>query len=207
MTKAQELIKEYGIELLGERLAVPKGKQLPQEVIAKIKDAKQEIIEELKGREEAERRAEETKRQEEIRAIKAGETKIKVEYHDGEYLMGWEVYGREADLLEELGLAEYVNGWGYHVVDETVKALGEEFTYQQAAEYARPALEAKEAKKQQKEQEIQAKFDEARETGKPVLLDKWMSDCHDPKEECSLDVNYEYAMPDGSTKHEWHHTW
>lgn len=63
---------------------------------------------------------------------------------------------------------------------------------------------ATEAKKQA---DRQAKFDEAKVTAKPVLLRKWCEDCCDPREECNLDVHYEYAMPDGSVKHEWNHTW
>lgn len=62
-------------------------------------------------------------------------------------------------------------------------------------------------KKAEAEKTRQAKFDEARETGKPVLLRQWSEECCDPDEECSLDSHYEYAMPDGSTKHDWHHTW
>ena len=58
-----------------------------------------------------------------------------------------------------------------------------------------------------KQAEIAAKFDEAQKTGEPVLLRKWTEDCNDPKEECSVDIVYEYAMPDGTTKVERHHTW
>jgi hypothetical protein len=73
---------------------------------------------------------------------------------------------------------------------------------------AKVAAEKKKAEDKRKaEDEILAKFTEAKETGKPVLLHKWMEDCCDPKEECSLDVHYEYAMPDGTTKHDWNHTW
>ena len=145
--------------------------------------------------------------QEEIRALKAGERKIVLRWHDGEYLSGWEVFGAAAALLEELGLAEYVDGWGYHVADAAVKALGKEFTYSQAVEFTRPAREAAEAQKAAADQERQAKFDEARETGKPVLLQKWTEPCNDPREECSLDIVQQYAMPDGSVKTERNHTW
>jgi len=61
--------------------------------------------------------------------------------------------------------------------------------------------------KKKKQAEIAAKFDEAQKTGEPVLLRKWTEDCNDPKEECSVDIIYEYAMPDGTTKLERHHTW
>jgi hypothetical protein len=177
---------------------------------AMIIAAKPEIIAELQRREAekvARRAKEQAEREAEKQAILAGGKNITIEYHDGEYLMGYQVYGQAAELLVNLGLAKWVDGWGYHVASHAVKALGEEFTYQQAVECARPAIEAKEAAKAKREAERQAKFDEARETEKPVLLRKWSSDCHDPREECSMDINAEYAMPDGSVKHEWHHTW
>ena len=52
-----------------------------------------------------------------------------------------------------------------------------------------------------------AKFDEAKETGEPVLLRRWSEGCCDRREECSLDIHYEFAMPDGTVKHDWNHTW
>lgn len=67
--------------------------------------------------------------------------------------------------------------------------------------------EAKAAATNAKKEEIEAKFAKAKATGKKVLLRHWMSDCHSKNEECSLDTNYEYAMPDGTTKVEWTHTW
>ena len=52
-----------------------------------------------------------------------------------------------------------------------------------------------------------AKFELAKETGEPVLLRRWSTGCCDRREECSLDIHYELAMPDGSIKHDWNHTW
>jgi hypothetical protein len=216
MTKINKLIKKFKIELVTkdgkEGLAV-RGKPTAAEV-TEIKSLKEEIMTELKRRtaerrasENAKKAAEEAARQEEIRAMKAGELKITLHYHDGEYLSGYEVFGAAADLLEELGLAEYVDGWGYHVANATVKALGKEFTYSQAVEFTRPAREAAEAQKAAADQKRQAKFDEARKTGRPVLLQKWTEPCNDPREECSLDTVQQYAMPDGSVKTERNHTW
>jgi len=74
-----------------------------------------------------------------------------------------------------------------HRVDRTERATGAESTWQGHRETGGNA--------------------ESGETGKPVLLHKWTSDCCDRNEECGLDIHYEYAMPDGSTKHDWHHTW
>jgi len=142
-----------------------------------------------------------------IADLKSGKTKIKVSYHDGEYLTGHEIMGIEAELLEELKLAKYVNGWGYLVDGELVKALGEEFTYTQAAEFAKPKLNAVAAQKAEKEAALQAKFTEAKQTGKPVEISRWMADCNDPNEECSMDVMNEWAMPDGTVKTTRQHTW
>ncbi len=74
-----------------------------------------------------------------------------------------------------------------------------------AAAEKKAAEEAAKAKAAAEERE--AKFQEAREAGAPVLLHRWNEPCNDPREECNLDIIYEYAMPDGSTKVERHHTW
>lgn len=55
--------------------------------------------------------------------------------------------------------------------------------------------------------ELQAKFDEAKATGKNVKIRTYMAECNDPKESCSTDVVTEYAMPDGRVKKERMHTW
>lgn len=216
MTKINELITKWNIELAyrnGQEGLAVRGKPSAAEV-AELKELKSEIMAELKRRaaerraaEKAKKAAEEAARQEEIRAMKAGELKITLHYHDGEYLSGYEVFGAAADLLEELGLAEYVDGWGYHVADAAVKTLGKEFTYSQAVEYTRPAREAAEAQKAAADQKRKAKFERARETGRPVLLKRWTEPCSDPREECSLDIVQQYAMPDGSVKTERNHTW
>ena len=214
--KIDGLIKKFKIELAiknGQEGLAVRGKPSATEV-AELKALKQDIIDELKRRaaerwaaEKAKRAAEEAARQEEIRAMKAGERKIVLHWHDGEYLSGWKVFSPAADLLEELGLAEYVDGWGYHVADAAVKALGKEFTYSQAVEFTRPVREAAEAQRAAAEAERQAKFERARETGRPVLLAQWTEPCSDPREECSLDIIRQYAMPDGSVKVERNHTW
>lgn len=142
----------------------------------------------------------------EIADIKAGVKLIEVRYHDGEYLSSHEVLGRAGDLLLELGLARNIAGWGCCVDDDVVKALGTSFTYAAAAEYARPALEAKEAQKTAAAAERQTKIDEARSTGKRVVLRSWMDECDGSACECSWDHVTEYAMPDGTTKHERIHT-
>lgn len=186
-----------------------------QTVIAEIeKFGKANVIAELqkiKARNEEKRAA----RQTEIEvaetakraAIISGEEKIELSYSDGEYLSGYAVCGQSQKLLEELGLCKYVADWGYHADHKLIMALGNNFTYAQAVEFAKPALDEKAAKKATKEADVAAKFAEAKETGEPVLLQSWTEDCNDPHEECSTDTIMTFAMPDGTRKTQRHHTW
>lgn len=64
-----------------------------------------------------------------------------------------------------------------------------------------------EAKKESEEREIAEKFERAKQTGQKVEIRRWTDGCCDPREECDLDIVIEYAMPDGTTKTERHHTW
>jgi ribosomal protein L9 len=190
-----------GIRVQGK----PTAKQLLE-----LKAAKPEILAELDRRElkkETKKQAELQEKADAKQRLLSGEDKIELAYHDGEYLSGYYPTGEAGSLLKELGLAKYVDGWGTHVNKEVVDALGKEFTYQQAVEFARPALEKVEAKKQEKEAARQAKFTEAKETGKPVVLRHYMDECNDPHEECDLDSITIYAMPDGSEKTTRSHTW
>jgi len=140
--------------------------------------------------------------------IIAGAEKIRVSYHDGEYLSGHEVLDEvAAELLEELGLARYVEGWGYHVDEELVRTYGTEFTYRQAQEFIQPRKEAEAKKQAEKEAEIEAKFEEAKATGKPVELYRFIVNCNDPRLECSTDIIIVYAMPDGSKDERRIHTY
>jgi hypothetical protein len=101
----------------------------------------------------------------------------------------------------------------WEITDEEEKALlaeqapAKEKAEKEAAEAAEKKAAEEAAQKAAAEAERQAKFDEARETGEPVLLKRWTEDCSDPREECSLDICCQYAMPDGSVKVERNHTW
>jgi hypothetical protein len=200
MTLAEKDGQE-GIRVYGK----PTTKQVEE-----IKAKKAEIIAELhriEDEEKAKAAAEKARKEAEKQGILNSSIKIKVEYHDGEYLSGYEVYGQAGELLEEIGAAKYIEGWGYRVDFELVEALGKEFTYAKAMEYTRPAREAKAAKEQAEKAEKQAKFDEAKTTGKPVELKRYTAECNDPQEECNMDIVTVYAMPDGSTKTVRMHTW
>jgi len=205
MDEIRRMISKYRITRQGDNLAIYNRPKTAAEVEV-IRAAKPEILAELIRREE-ESAAKEAARIEEARAIRAGEIVIRPEWHDGEILSDWEVFGEAAKALEEIGAAKYINGWGYCVEGAIIKVLGKEFTFPQVAELLRPAREEKEAKKRAREEARQAKFAEAKSTGQRVELRSWMEDCNDPREQCSLDHVTEYAMPDGTTKIVRQHTW
>ena len=175
-----------------------------------IREKKDEIIAELehqRAEKEAIEAQKKADREEEIRAIKAGEKTITVKWTDGEYLQAYEVFGIAAELLEELGIAKYIDGWGVRVEQKLVDALGEEFTYQQVVEFTQPKRDKEATKEAQKKAELNAKFEEAKRTGKPVEIFRTTTECNDPKIECSLDIITIWAMPDGTQKEERIHTY
>src|SRR5690606_35099455 len=124
----------------------------------------------------------------------------------GEYLGGYQVLGEAAELLAAAGLARYINGWGYLVDEDAVRALGKEFTYPDALAYAERRKAEKEGTAKPAV-DRQAEIEEAKRIGAPVEIRHWAEPCNNPFEECSLDVVVEYAMPDGTTKIERRHTW
>ena len=180
-------------------------------IVAEVKAAKPEIIAELKrqkaereNQKAAEKAAHEAAKQE----MRDGKYPIQLQWYDGEILSGY-MPADEAvrELLEELGLGKYVEGWGTYIDAHTVETLGgPEFFYAVAKAIHDGRQAGIVEKKAQQEAERQGKFDEAKATGKPVLLYQWTEPCCDPREECSTDVHREYAMPDGSTRHDWHHS-
>jgi len=149
----------------------------------------------------------ERQRADEPRAIRAGEIAIVPTWYDGEIVSGWQVYGAAGELLEKLGIAHYVSGWGYEINNGVIEKLGQNFTYPQAVEYAQPAIEAKAAAERARSEERDGKFAEAKRIGQPILLRRATVECDDPREECDLDIVCEYAMPDGTKKVVRKHTW
>lgn len=151
-----------------------------------------------------------TAKQKQVDDIKNGNVLIDLHYHDGEYLSGHSVSGPAADLLVQLGVAKDVGGWGTHVEHGLVDALGTSFTYQQAADFAKPRLDAKQAKQDAANQARDSRFAEAKQTGKPVLLHHYteaVSGREEEETENSMNVVYVYAMPDGTTKTTRHGTY
>lgn len=175
-----------------------------------IREKKDEIIAELEHQ-RAEREAvaaqKKANREAEKEAIRTGEKTIKAVWVDGEYLQAYQVSGIAAELLEELGIAKYIEGWGMRVEQDLIKALGEEFTYQQVVEFTQPKRDQEATKEAQKKAELNAKFEEAKRTGKPVEIFRTTTECNDPKIECSLDIITIWAMPDGTQKEERIHTY
>jgi hypothetical protein len=174
-----------------------------------VRANKAEIIETIRQIKEEERAAAETKRlaqENEKQAILEGAKQITVHYKDGEYLGGYTVYGQAAHLLEKIGAAKHVSGWGHMVRDDIVKALGETFTYPQVVDFLHP----EQAKKEQAEAEKQAKVEqaltEAKTTGKPVEIARWTEPCDGTAYECSLDIVTRWAMPDGTIQVRRTHT-
>ncbi len=205
----KKMIAMYGITRQGENLGI-RNRPKTESELNMLKAAKPEILATLlrwESEEEAKKIAAKRKVEEERRAIRAGEIKVRASWTDGEYLQAWQAYGEAGVALAEVGAAKYIDGWGYRVQDEIVKALGQEFTVPQAAELTRPAREAAKAVVDARETERAAKFAEAKKTGVKVLLRTWSEDCNDPAEQCSLDIVSEYAMPDGTAKRDRQHTW
>lgn len=61
--------------------------------------------------------------------------------------------------------------------------------------------------KEEEQNRINNLFEIARKTGEKQLINKWLEDCNDPREECSVDICCEWAMPDGTITYTRNHTW
>ena len=210
---ARELIIRYSIVWVdNDKIAVPGGKRLPKTILEEIKNRKDEILAELKAmkdEEESRRQAEVARREAEREAIRTGKQKIVVRFHETEYLGGYRVTGEAAALLAHAKLCSYVDGWGFIVDSDVVEALGEEFTYQEALEFAKSRKTGQEdgSKPPSFQDLYEQKLTEAKSTGQPVILGRWTERCNAPQEECSLDIVIEWVHPDGKTSLERIHTW
>ncbi len=174
-----------------------------------VRANKPEIIETIRKIKEEERAAAEAKRlaqEAEKQAILEGEKQITVHYEDGEYLGAYAVYGQAARLLEEIGAAKYVNGWGYMVRDDIVKALGTTFTYPQVVKFLRPEQEKKEQAEAEKQAKVEQALTEAKTIRKPVEIARWTEPCDGTVRECSLDIVTQWAMPNGTIQVRRTHT-
>lgn len=180
-------------EINGKKIG---GMLIPNEIVDEIAKFEDTIKLEQKERVEDQKRK-----------LREGDEMITVHWHDGEYLSDFEVSGYGAELLEKLGLAKYISGWGTKVNNELVKTLGKSFTYPQAVEYAKPIQEARDKKEAVYNAQLEERFSEAKSTGKPVVLRSYHEDCDDSGEDCDVDILTVYAMPDGTKKTIRTHTW
>jgi hypothetical protein len=74
-------------------------------------------------------------------------------------------------------------------------------------ESAKAQWAAKNAKREAAAAHVEECKRRARETGARVEIRHYATDCHDAKEECSLDIATEWAMPDGTVTTTYQHTW
>jgi len=58
-----------------------------------------------------------------------------------------------------------------------------------------------------KEKERKTIFAKAKETGEKQLIRSWSTECCDPREQCDVDIHYQWAMPNGTVEYTWTHTW
>ncbi|PRR85518.1 hypothetical protein [Clostridium luticellarii] len=65
----------------------------------------------------------------------------------------------------------------------------------------------KKAEQDTRDAKEKAIFQKAKETGEPQELSRILAECNDPDEDCSLDIVYTMAMPDGTTQQKRQHTW
>ena len=219
-SEIEELIKKYGIKLqpdgrlLLSAISKKNMSKIEQEkLVALISPLKPEIVKYLTAEKENEKRrvaekhlTEQIERDKERKAFINNEKSISPDWDDGEYFQGFVVYGEEARLLKEIGMAEKI-GYRTIVPDDVIRALGKNFTYTQAVEYMKPINEQKQIIKQKQENDISEKYARAKTTGSKVLLSQHSRMCQDRTEECSLDMVYVWAMPDGTTKKEIVHTY
>lgn len=68
-------------------------------------------------------------------------------------------------------------------------------------------LEKRITVKKEKEEKLNNLFAIAKETGEKQEIGHYTTACNNPKEECDIDIVYEYAMPDGTVKTERTHTY
>lgn len=128
-------------------------------------------------------------------------------YHqEGEYYSGKTLDGEDAKLMESMGLMKYLSGWGYAMTD-LGNRLPDKFTLGQADDLGLDGRMKRYTVGMNRKREIRQKFDQAKQTRKKVLLRKFDTECNDPREECSLDIVYEWAMPNQKMMIQRDHTW
>lgn len=142
-------------------------------------------------------------------------------YHDPESAQNYKEEYRQ-DVLFGNSATEYHNL--KHIQEEDIKTTIRKFGIGMEDYYILPEEEYKRLIKKEKETEEQRLneqkeknqkekeridniFKKAKISGKRQLLEKFVTECDNPKEECNTDIICKYAMPDGSTTTTINHTW
>lgn len=109
------------------------------------------------------------------------------------------------EIMKQENYYEYgLGGVAWEITpEEEEKILAEYEIARKEAELAAKAEAERKAKekaeKEAKEKaELEVKFAEAKAKGKPVEIERYIVDCDGSVDECSTDIIYRYAMPDGS---------
>lgn len=112
----------------------------------------------------------------------------------------WHQLEREVNTATIEGQRGHIDGLYGTVIIITEKQ------YEELLKMNEMSKEKQREQAEQKEKEKREKFEEAKRTGKPVLLCSWPEECNDDKE-CDVDIVETFAMPDGTTKTERTHTY
>jgi len=193
--RVRELVERYGIVSVTlhksdyePTLMVTKRREEAKKHMGEMKSLKKEIerylrerdIERRKKAKKREKEAEEKQKELEEKFY-AGELPIEV-VGDPDPLKPNRLYGDDWALTQLYGVS-----------------IGGYYSTLPPGKYKISAL--REWKDMNRRRELRKKaFEEARKTGKPVLIFKTTDDCFEP--DCDLVVIREYAMPDGSVKTE-----
>lgn len=207
----QEMIKKFDISIVRAgankgKMKVAKGKKATQKELAEIRSSKSEIMEYLEEQHQQkmqERKEEEEQKKLALQAKKDEYTngrEIELEYQEGEYLSGYRVVDSIAgEMLEELGFAHYVDGWGYLAHSE-IEEL-ETLTIENATS------EKEETLQETKEQDIKESIAQAKMLGHKVEIYRMTTDCDGSVGECSTDIVVGYVDGEGSKTSERIHTY
>lgn len=169
---------------------------------------REEIEAELKRRreEEEEQKAAKIQAKKQLAdSFRNGEITAKVYTEDAENYTYYTINSDMAEILSAMGLVRY-NHNGIEVPRKVVEALGMEFTYNQVQEYLKKQEEKKAECESKEQARVQAALEEAKQTGREVVIRQMYTDCDGSVEECNTDIVTEYAMPDGTIKVKRVHT-
>ena len=103
-----------------------KGKRQKQSLSIRISGRPElsAMVDEMNAIRDAKAHKEKSEKEEHEAAIDDSRKPIRVHFNDGEYLSAYAVHGYEAEKMVVLGLAKYVDGWGYRVESNVVESLG-----------------------------------------------------------------------------------